>query len=136
MKIFLLVFILIPINAHLQVELDCKLEKPVREFYYNPEHSQGATINLFSCSLPFFVNLNDEVEVTSKSTRNARIWVNEGEIFVTIDEKGVPLKMPVGIGAQFYGMKSLRIMMSPLKEIARKNFEKMEELKNLHLVSL
>ena len=118
----------------LQVELNCKLEKPKSDFYYNIEHSQGASINLFTCSLPHFVNLNDNLEITSKSIRNARIWINDAELFVSMDEKGMPLKMPMGVGSQFFGMKSLRIMMSPLREIDRGNFDKMEELKNLQLV--
>lgn len=118
----------------IHVEFDCKLEKRKDGFYFGPEHSLGASLNLFVCSLPSFVNLNDAIEVNSKSVRNARIWINDADIFVSIDEKGVPLKMPTGIGGQFYGMKSLRIMMSPLREIERENFKRMEELRNLHLV--
>lgn len=136
MKVFLLILtgIFSSTADFLQVELNCKLEKPKSDFYYNIEHSQGASINLFICSLPPFVNLNDNLEITSKSIRNARIWINDAELFVSMDEKGMPLKMPMAIGSQFFGMKSLRIMMSPLRDIERGNFDKMEELKNLHLV--
>lgn len=136
MKVFLALLVCIFNSAHadfLKVELNCKLEKPKSDIYYNIEHSEGASINLFSCSLPTFVNLIDNIEIISKTIKNARIWINDADTFVSMDEKGIPLKMPMGIGNQFLGMKSLRIMMSPLKEIERLNFEKMEELKNLHL---
>lgn len=55
------------------------------------------------------------------------------EKFIVIGHKNVGEIFPDGIGGVFEGIESLDVSLSELKEISKKSFEKMENLKELRL---